>query len=356
MSPTSCHRHRRRAVRVASLALVVTFVAALGAAPALGQEAVPGGDGSFGVEPGDLDGGESTRDYFVYQLAPGQGLVDSVAVTNQFDRDMTFSLLATDAFQTPETGAFGLLAEEEEPADVGTWITLRADEYTIPPGQTANIPFSIVVPPDATPGDHIGGIVATPIEALAAPDDGNAVALRYRVGARVYVRVDGPLTPSLRIRSLEIVRSGGVGGALTGLQDLTVRYEVVNTGNVRMTPQTFLSITGPFGVTLREAEPHQMSEIFPGSAIVVTEELSAPLPLGRLTARVEARQTGGTPAEAVASKGFFAVPWALVIVLLLVGGFLALRAARRRGGGAAAPVAPAPPAPTPVEPKEPVPV
>lgn len=295
----------------------------------------------FAVQPSSPDG-PGGRDYFVYTLSPGQTFGDTVAVSNFSDQPVTFLLYPTDAFNTEGEAAFALLREEEEPTDVGTWIELAADQYTIEPQSTANIPFSITVPPDASPGDHAGAIVAQPVPTPGQPTEGFSFEVRQRIGARVYARVDGPIDPSLRIDQLSFDYERPV-NPLTG-GDALVSYQVSNTGNVRLSSTSVLKITGPFGITVKELPARELPELLPGSDVIVTETINDLPQLGRLTAEVEV--TARVEDEQTkASTSVWAIPWLLLLALVLIAGLVVAWLRRRRSASTP------PPPPTSAEPK-----
>jgi hypothetical protein len=148
------------------------------------------------------------RDYFVYQLRPRQRFRDTIGVTNLTDRPLTFKMFAKDAFDTKD-GAFALQDDPERPVGVGSWIHLPLTQLTVKPNTRVDIPFQIIVPANATPGDHAGGIIGALLpDSLRKSSD--RVLVERRVAARVYVRVDGPLHPGISITKLSVHGCGCV--------------------------------------------------------------------------------------------------------------------------------------------------
>ncbi len=350
-----CRQHSRRAlsaVAVAVVGLVAFSLSLAGTTSPVGAV----GNGQWAVDPSGPDG-PGDREHFVYTLKPGQVFQDTVALSNLSDEPRDFLIFPTDAYTVPGEGGFAALREGEEPESVGTWIEMPTRTITVEGGTRADIPFQIVVPPDAEPGDHAGAILA--VDALQGdvedPDaEGLGVSIRQRVGSRVYVRVDGPLQPALEVEefrvdyenpTVPIVQSGTV----------EVQYEVRNSGNLRLTPEAELKIKAPFGVTLKTIEARELPEMLPDGRILVTETIDGVPPVGRLTAEVSLRsRTGeGDVYELTRSTTVTAMPWLLVaFVLLAIGVLFGWRWWRRRPVGAP----PAPPDPTDrSRKKEPVP-
>src|SRR5688500_11708828 len=144
-------------------------------------------DGGFAVQPSGPDG-PGSRDWFTYTLDPGEVFGDVVAVSNLGDEPKTFHIYATDAASVADVGGFTAIRDDEKAVDVGTWIELGVEEYTVDPGKRVDVPFRVTVPEDAEPGDHAGAILAIDTADLD-PDDEDGISLDVvqRLGARVYV-------------------------------------------------------------------------------------------------------------------------------------------------------------------------
>ena len=316
-------------------------VLALGAAtvlPAAGSSIVPvpaaaAASLTWGVAPSGRTGPDG-RPAFEYKLNPGATLTDYVAVTNHSERPITLDVYASDAFTT-EQGGFDLLAASREPIDVGAWVTFRTRTLTVPSTSRLTVPFTLAVPRNATPGDHPGGIVAS-LAATGTDDKGNQVAVDHRVGARMYLRVTGELQPALDVEDLTVIHDGSwhplSGGTVTA--DLTVR----NTGNVRLTGQPELTVSGPFGLA-RRVRAGELPEILPGGRYRTRVRIDGIPPVFRLQATLAVEPAAVTgevldpaPATVTRQVGLWALPWPQLVILLLAGAalWLAVRHRRRR--------------------------
>jgi uncharacterized membrane protein len=207
------------------------------------------------------------------------------------------------------------MREEDKPKDVGTWITLGATQYTLDPGKRVDIPFKVTIPSDATPGDHVGAIVAQRIVDPNNPSSGIGLDVRVRVGARLYVRVDGPLNPSLAVESMS-VRYDSPSNPFASA-DAHIDYTLTNTGDVRLSPTAALKLSGIFGLGERKLPDRQIPELLPGSSIRIAETLHGVKPYGRLTTDLVVQQAG-QPVVVRASVVQWAIPWMGVIVVALV--------------------------------------
>lgn len=276
------------------------------------DETTPDDAGGFAVQPSG-EGGPGGRDFFIYTFKVGQVYGDTVAISNLGTEEATFAVYATDAQNTSD-GSFSLLREEEEPVDVGSWIELGATQYTLEPGTRVDIPFSISVPADASPGDHVGAIVAQKVQ---DPDDPDGIGLdvRVRIGARVYVRVDGPTNPSLAVDSFTVTYD--TPATPFGGRDARVEYVITNTGDVRLSPIASLSLAGMFGLGEQSLPDRQIPELLPGGSIEVAETVQDVKPYVRLNADLTVK----AESESVvvnSSLSQWVIPWTAVALLVLI--------------------------------------
>ena len=305
---------------VGSLALVLPAAAQDPPAEASAVESDPG----FAVQPSGPDG-PGDRDWFTYTLQPGDVFGDTVAISNLSDVPIRFLIYSTDAISVADTAGFAALKDTEVPVDVGTWIQLAANEYTVEPGKRIDVPFSITVPEDAEPGDHAGAILAVNADRVSvdpgSAPEGITFDVRHRLGARVYVRVGGPVAPALRIDELAVQRDA---------DQATVHWEVSNTGNLRLAPTAEVHITGWLGRTVATAPVQTLPELLPGANFVGASIVSGLPSYEPLTAHLEVRAEG---VETERSKQFAGYPWLLIaglLVLLIVAGWWYRRRRRRR--------------------------
>ncbi len=287
-------------------------MAGLLALPASTPSAFGAANDRWAVEPSGPDG-PGGRPYFVYTLNPGEIFQDTVGVTNTSDRDITFGLYATDAYTVRGDGGFAALRDDQEAIDAGTWVELPVEEITVAAGTRADIPIQIRVPIDAEPGDHAAVILAADSELEFDEDsDGLALAVRQRVGARVYVRVSGPLDPAIRIDELKVEHATPLNPLSSG--SATITYQISNTGNVRLSPNLQVKITGILGRDIAELSPKQIEDVLPGGVIRITESVTGLPRFEPLSASLEIVSPEFTTDS---STTFYPVPWITISLLLL---------------------------------------
>ena len=308
-------------------AVVIVLTLLLGGYPA--SPAGAAANDVFSVEPYSPED-SAQRPWFVFSVQPGQTLQDIVTVQNFSTDPLSLVLYSSDGITIPGGGGFAPLREDETPTDAGTWLTLPTDEITLDAEEGANIPFEIEVPIDAEPGDHAAVIVASdPEGAVGESDDPVNVSVRNRLGARVYIRVAGPLEPSLRVDDITVVHDRPVNPFADGTA--TITYVVSNTGNIRLSEVIQVKVNGLFGRNLKTLEPRTFPDVLPGGIIVATEVVTGLSPWEPLSAEVSAMAAEVSTSR---SKTFYPIPWPSVILILLVAGLGAawLWARRRKNG------------------------
>lgn len=300
--------------------------------PAPAQAAPSSSDLRWSVQPSSAKGPDG-RDFIIRRAAPGERLTDYVGITNLTERPLTFNVYGTDAYNT-EDGSFALLPAADKATDVGSWVQLGATRFTVEPNTRLDVPFSISVPVNATPGDHAGGVVASIAEEVVDAA-GQKVLVDRRVAARVYLTVAGAVAPTLKIDTVRLEYVQAANPADGG--EMTVRYLVRNTGNLRLNGAGVVRVTGPLGWELARTGVMEIPELLPGGSVTVTEKITGVQPTVRLNAEVTVEPANFEQKLPAVTRGttVWAWPWALIGVLAagllyLAFRFVRIRSARRR--------------------------
>ncbi|WP_434741404.1 WxL protein peptidoglycan domain-containing protein [Micromonospora sp. SH-82] len=296
-----------------------------------GSTSAPAPDASAGarwaVQPSSAKG-PTGRNYFIYDLSPGDTLTDHVGVSNLSDRPLAFEVYGTDAYTTTD-GAFALLPAAQTATDVGSWVQFEQRRWTVEPGRRADIPFRLTVPANATPGDHAGGVIGSIAQARTT-QDGQRVLVDQRLAARIYLRVAGEVQPAVTVESVTVAYDNPINPLGGG--DAVVTYTLRNSGNIRVAGTGAVTLAGPFGWELARTDPVELPELLPGATFTVTERITGVPPALRLTAEVDVRATTvDDPLPPVLrAAAVWAPPWLLLALVAALLGWFGVRWWRRR--------------------------
>ena len=216
-------------------------------------------------------------------------------MTNLADQPRTFRLYGADAYNTPRDGGFGLRTQDAAHTDIGAWTRVGAATVTVPAKSQADVPFVITVPTNATPGDHVGGVVAMEEQPGATTkQNGVDVTVRRAVAARVYLRVSGPTVPGLRVDGVALSHRTPW---LPTTVDGSYTYDVVNTGNLHLPPKLSVRVTGLFGHRIRQHGTVPQIDLLPGAQTRLGGTVSGVWPFDVVTTSVTVIADGGVQAR-----------------------------------------------------------
>ncbi|MFI6879380.1 hypothetical protein ACIBL6_38670 [Streptomyces sp. NPDC050400] len=229
-----------------------------------------------GSRPAASDG----RPYIYAEGTPGTVLEDKVAVTNPTTRPIRISLRGADADNLSD----GSLDVRTKAKDTGAWITFAERTVRVPARTRAEVPFTVTVPPGATPGDHPGAVVAS-----AAGRD---------AGVSVHLRISGPTLSALTVEHVRVEHGD------------SISYDVVNRGNTTLTPRLAVRADGVFGTVLRKSPRTLPVELLPGRRVTLTEPWRDAPALDAVDVKVTVTAGGGAADSATGTARF--VPWGAV--------------------------------------------
>ncbi|HWW53706.1 MAG TPA: hypothetical protein VNY84_08050, partial [Acidimicrobiales bacterium] len=346
---TAMHAEGQRRWRVVGL-IVVVLGLLLGLSSGAGAAGSPpspqptGGGFDFGVEPYTAPGAP-VRGAFEYDVAAGQTINDRVMLVNNTSAAKALVLYGADAFTAEVGGGFALRPHSDPLHDAGGWIGLPVANYTVPANTIALVPVSFNVPADATPGDHIAGVVAEEVVPNVRAQSGTGFVTVHRVAARLYLRVAGVLRPQLSVQNFLLQHSEPLVPYVTGRGTVKVVFTVANTGNVRVKlDKVTVKLTGLFGGTVKQSslsraptgQPQTSGlpdELLPGGKVLFTREFKSLPPIDRLTAHVVVDGHDpvlNSPIHTSRTETYWIIPWlVLLIAAALVAGIWWWRRRRR---------------------------
>ena len=318
------------ALLLASFAVAALLVPG---APSFADDAATGDAIGVASRPAGTDGRPDGRTRFEYTTDPGQTVTDQVLVGNTGTEPQDFTVYATDAYNAAN-GDFSLLATAEKPQDLGTWVKFDGGqsrvEFSLAPDEVRLLTFTVSFPADATPGDHVGGIVASVLE------KSDQVSVDRRVATAMFARVSGELQPRLTLGSIDATYQGEWWNPFSGT--VKVLYTVDNPGNVALAANLSASVATWFGIPASATQGAGVPMLLPGNSASYEVDLPGVAQWGYLAPRVDLSpfvesQDAARQVLAVAVSRdtvVLAVPWALVILIALIGGVVYLVRWRRR--------------------------
>ncbi|MFJ3670257.1 WxL protein peptidoglycan domain-containing protein [Streptomyces sp. NPDC090106] len=327
---------RNRVARALVLALLTALALTL-AGPTASAHAAEG-EVTWTVRTAANDYGDA-RSSFTYGVNPGGEVQDAMVVANHGKTALRLAVYASDGFTT-DKGQLDLLTRDRKSVGIGAWVHADKASVSIAPGRSAEIPFTVSVPENATPGDYVGGLLTS----LRQADDAEGINVDRRLGIRVKLRVSGALNPALAVENPHVGYDGTADPF--GRGDATVTYTLHNTGNVVLSGNQEVTVEGPFGMFTADAGTVAAPpELLPGESWKMTVPVRDVAPSGRLTATVtvvplvtDASGTTTARKAVQATAHGWAVPWTLLLLLLVLlaaatAWFLLARRARSRRKG-----------------------
>jgi hypothetical protein len=300
------------AMTLCAMPVVLGSTASAAPAPAAGAP-------SFIFAPYNVASNGVIRASFHYTMLPGSTLTDSLVLANPTPYEQAFKIWSADAYNTALSGALALRIDGYPMTQVGRWITLPTGgaDYGVSPGQEVILKFAITVPPNAIPGDHVGGIEALDVTAQPGTQPGNRVLVHEGIGVPIFITVPGKRHPSAAVTVVKAVSSVPLFAFATGSSEARIGYQVQNTGNTILRGKVHVWATNLFGQTVKTFPDAVIGNLLPGQLANFPLPLWQSLPIaGPQNVHVTFSPLGAKPATG--STTFWILPWLLIILILLI--------------------------------------
>ena len=326
------------------------------------------GEGEVGAAPAPgAPGVLASGDYFAPTIAAGSTWASVLLVSNGGTTAVPIVVYAADGLTAHASGAvYSNLGQPLKAA--GTWLAPAPRTIRVRADGQRTVRFHVTVPKDATPGDHLAGIVVQ----SGVPEQAGSGNFRVNIVSRavvgVLVRVPGPASFDVRVGKPTFERGPDqIGEVVTPITD---------TGRLLGKPVDSVALRGPHGyrhVLRRDVDtvlpggtadfpiywPGRLHGIYEVTACVSGSGLKAPVcnsgtvrvasatgaippttaatvPTTRVTLPGGKHREGDGPGHAAPSPG---VPsWSIALVsagvgCVLGGAVMHLRRSRRQGRG-----------------------
>lgn len=225
----------------------------------------------------------ATRTYFIPSIAPGGAYRDEVRVVNPNNDSVDLVINAVDGVTAPPSGA--VYANRADPVvEAGAWLTPDLTQLTLGAGQSSLVGFTVRVPADAVPGDHLAGLALENTHPVA----GNgqiSISSVVRTVVGVLIKVPGPAGFDMAVGAALIQPLIAQGVA-------SVVVPVTDTGLLLGRPTLTITLSGPNGY--RRTLSRNLDTILPGDTIDYPFPWPDSLAAGAYTIEVSAIGPGMT--------------------------------------------------------------
>jgi hypothetical protein len=212
--------------------------------------------------------------FFDLTMTPGERRTLEVQIGDESSVPLAARTYAADVY-TIINGGFGGRLRDEPPSGMTTWLDYPPEVISLRPGERVRRSFTLQVPKDAAPGEHIASLV---LENDAPIRGTGSVALDQvvRQAVAVVVTIPGRRLPVLEIgaASHQVVAGRSV-----------VSIAVENPGNVRLKPAIGFTLVDANEAVISRAHL-QMDTFYAWTATTIEVPLAALLLRGTYTVRL----------------------------------------------------------------------
>lgn len=173
---------------------------------------------------------------------PGATQNHTLKVTNNSDVEKEFFIYKRD-IKGVEAGGVPLFAEEgaeHTGFEMSDWLELPVEPLKVAPNQTVELPVTIKIPDNASPGSHFAGIFVS-AEPPKLRETGAGVG--YEVASIASIRISGDVVDTARVRSFSTDK------LFYGGKHVQFTAKIENQGNIMIRPRGPVTITSMFRST-----------------------------------------------------------------------------------------------------------
>lgn len=271
---------------------------------------------------------------YIYDLAPGQSITNTVRVQNIDSRSRLVNV-SPQNFVADQEGRGCVPTESNTETPLAQWLTADPTQHNFEPSEQFTFNFTLSIPADAEPGGHYGALV---FQIVPGEDDKDAVGVKSFVqGATCFlVNVQGDVRLGANIKSFtagekEITEPAnpnatpGTDAAAETKKAEAIHFSTAirNTGNTHIQPTGQIFVKNLLGHEYSpfDMEPGQGKKyVLPKTTRVFENDWKKP-GIGFYRAKVIVFYDTDHP-QLVAETSFWVLPplwvWAVVVVVLLL--------------------------------------
>ncbi len=174
-------------------------------------------------------------------IGRGENWASSLKVVNTNPYEVTYYAQVMD-FSAEGEGGAASLTPVVSGASIGlaSWVDVSDEPVIVPAGSSAEVPFTVNIPPGASPGGHYAAILVG-TQPPKASTSGASVAVSTLVSSLLFVRIEGDVVERGRIREFTTERELYQNSEAS----FSLRFE--NTGNTHLLPRGLVTIYNMWG-------------------------------------------------------------------------------------------------------------
>ncbi len=175
-------------------------------------------------------------------LAPGQTWSSTLKVvnTNEYELPLYASMAVLETNGDEGQSKFTPVLEGSETSTLANWVKLGTNDFKITEEKSFDLPFTITVPEDASPGGHYAAIIIGS-QPLGEAPEGASISVSSSISTLLFLRVAGDVVEKGTIREFTTEDNFYSRPNVKFL----LRFE--NSGNVHIQPQGEIVITNMWG-------------------------------------------------------------------------------------------------------------
>jgi hypothetical protein len=207
-----------------------------------------------GLEPFNADKTNPDSLRFVFNLKPGESVDDAARVTNNTNQATNVEVLGRDGEITSD-GQLTVVSNSLENQKAGKWVQLDQTKYSVPANGNIKVPFKVSIPQETKSGEYYAGLSVIELGDTNDSTSGN-VTVKTRLAVKMFITVKGELSAKTDVKSLNIIDPKDTDYNVErakygkiGKDNMFIRYDAENTGNLFLKLNSKYKITTPDGVT-----------------------------------------------------------------------------------------------------------
>jgi len=221
--------------------------------------------GSYQLSPKGAQFVEDRNIRYQYTLDTGQIVEDTLSIQRKMGRkdayEVDLDLYVVDAYMT-SNGFLGMSPEDQDQLHIGQWITYEVSDYNMLGSTSLEVPLTISIPENATPGQYIGGLILIEKKSDSESTDQSGSTIKLRYATAISINLEGELKPSYEVKNISYTIEDNI---------LNLEFDFFNTGNVAYT------LEGDFlldGLYTSESVTIPSRTVLPGQNITISQQFS----------------------------------------------------------------------------------